>query len=804
MFKNYFSVAWRNLLKHKTFTCLNLVGLSVAFAVAILLGMTAFFELSYDKFHENADNIHKVYWVGQTPKGPVANVTHSAPLMDAIKSSVPGIEKTSRHLEQEAIISYGETEINTDAIWVDADFFNMFSFPSIAGKIDDPLASLSEIVITEDIAKKFFGDSNAIGKTVQVLINGKDTPFTVSSIVKNNLPQSTLEFGAALRFEMEGSYAANKDSWNARYHDIYVQLEASANALDFEEATRSLVDINFKERMENAKRDGAKSNEDGRFYSLELLPLVDQRFTNFRKGFADTSRTTPYLVLGVAFLILFIAFVNFVNMSVAKGGQRLKEIGIRKTLGVKQRQLFFSFWVESLLLFCISVVAGFVLSFILLDSFKTMFATDVSFAMVFSPIVIFSFLAIVLLITFLVGGYPSLLFSKLGIIQSLKGKMDAYGKNRVRDILMVIQFSIAILMISGTLVIKEQLHFMRSKDLGFNKEQVISFPLDGKKDSYQALELLRNELKANPDIIEVTGADNNLGYGKDGSVSKSMMGFEYKNRVVNTNLLVVDYDYVETLDLEMVAGRNFKRGYASDSLSVVINEAMAKELGEKNPLTASVNFTDSISYPVLGVVKDYNFENLNRAIEPMTMVIARNWDLYYAYVKVAPTNLATSFDAIEKAWGKIEPNADFLGSFLDENINRTFRKEERMSAMITSGAVIAIVLSCIGLFAMSLLVVNQRTKEIGIRKVVGAGLGSLLFLLTKDFLKMVLIAFVVIVPIAWIASTNWLENYPYRMHLSMSLFGLAGVLAMAIAVATISTGTIRAALQNPTKSLRTE
>lgn len=804
MIKNYLKIAWRNLMKDKAFTSINIIGLSVAFGVAILLAMAGFFDLSYDKFHTNGDDIYKVYSVKQSTKGPQASVSHPAPLMDAIKNEVPGIEKATRHLQQEAILSYGEKEINMDAIWVDADFFNMFTFPSVKGKMNNPLEEQSDIVITEKTATKLFGNEEAIGKTVQILINGKDQPFTISAVVANNLPSSTLDFDMAVRFEKDEEYLDNQNTWNAKYHDVYVQLADNATPAQFEKATRSFIDLNLKEQLENAQRDGAQANTDGRFFKLELLPLKDENFTKFRNGYAEVSRSTPYLVLSVAFLILFIACVNFINMSVAKSGQRLKEIGMRKTLGAKRKQLFMQFWSESLFVFLVSVFFGIVLSMLLIDEFKSIFRTDVSFDLVVSPTIIMLFLGFVLIITLLVGGYPALLLSKLGTIQSLKGKMDTSGKNRVRDVLMIVQFGIAILLISGTLVLHGQLDFMRNKDLGFNKEQVISFPLDGKKNSYEAIELLRNELAGNPDIIEITGADNNLGFGKDGSVSKSMFGFEYKNRVVNTNFLTVDYDYVEALDLELVAGRNFKRGFANDSLSVVINEAMAKEFGEEDPLTAYVSMNDSLSYPVIGVVKDYNFENLDKAIEPITMFMSREWNLYYAYVKVAPAGIAKSYDAVEQAWAKIEPNAKFLGSFLDENINRTFRKEEKMTTMITSGSIIAIALSCIGLFAISLLIVAQRTKEIGVRKVVGASVANITFLLTKDFLKLVGIAFLIASPIAWWFMKEWLQNYPFKIDLNIWFFLAAGVLAAVIALLTVGSRTIKAAIQSPVKSLRTE
>ncbi|WP_350289103.1 FtsX-like permease family protein [uncultured Croceitalea sp.] len=804
MFKNYIKITWRSLLKNKTFTILNSIGLSVAFAVAILLSMAGFFDLSYDKFHTNSKDIYKVYSMWQNPKGPQVSVSHAAPLMPAIIDEVPGITRATRHLQQEAVLTYGEKEINMDAIWVDADFFNMFTFPAIKGKMNNPLEKQSDIVITEETAKSLFGDEEAIGKTVQIQINGKDESFTVGTVVENNPAQSTLEFEIAVRFEREADYLGSKDNWGARYHDIYVQLGENVAPSQFDIATRSLVNNNFKERIDNAKRDGAQPDSDGLYYKFELLPLEDENFATFKNGYVQVSRSNVYLVLGVAFLILFIACVNFINMSIARSGQRLKEIGMRKTLGAKPKQLFFQFWTESLFVFLFSVSIGVVISILLIDEFKTIFRTDVSFGLILSPVTILLFMLGILIITFIVGGYPALLMSKLGTIQSLKGKLDVSGKNRVRDALMVLQFGIAILMIAGTLVLHSQLDFMRNKDLGFNKEQVLSFPLDGKKNSYDALELLRNELAGNADILEISGADNNLGYGKDGSVSSSMFGFEYKNRVINTNYLTVDYDYVETLDLELVTGRNFSREFASDRSGAVINEAMAKEFGEKDPLTAYISFSETLRFPVIGVVKDYHFENLDKTIAPITMMMSRDYDLYYGYVKVAPVNLAKSYDAVKNAWARVSPNSKFLGSFLDENINRTFRKEERMTTMITSGSILAIALSCIGLFAISLLIVNQRTKEIGVRKVIGASVTNITFLLTKDFLKLVGISFLIASPIAWWFMKEWLKNYPFKINLSPMFFVAAGLLAAVIALCTVGGRTIKAAKQNPVKSLRTE
>ncbi|TLF46844.1 ABC transporter permease [Maribacter aurantiacus] len=802
MFKNHIKVAWRNLIKDKTNTSLNIIGLSVAFGVAILLGMAALYQLSFDNFHENGSSIYKIIRTQQTPKGPEAGTVQPAPLAPALEAEVPGVKRITRYLQDGTLAFHNDNEVDMDIVWVDKDFFSMFSFPISNGNEKEPLNGISSVVLTKKAADKLFGSTDVIGKTLNLLVNGTQKPFTVSAITDDIVPQSTLEFEIAARFESHWDYFDNREEWDSQYHDVYVELDKGVTASGFENSTTSFVDLHYKESIDILKRDGASPDSNGRFMDLKLVPMVDVHFTSLKNGTIQISRSMPYLILGVAFLILFIACVNYINMSIAKSAKRLKEIGMRKTLGAQKKQLFLQFWSESLFVFLVSISIGVLLSLVFLNEFKTMFNTHISVEMLLKPMVILGLLGLVLIISMFVGGYPAMLMSRLGTIQSLKGKLESTGSNKVRDILMVFQFGIAILLIIGTLVLWGQIEYMRNKDLGYDKEQVVSFPLNGKRNSNDVVDLLKDELQGNPDIISVSGADSNLGLGKDGSRSHSKVGFEYKGRAVITNFLVIDHDYIKTLGLEVVAGRDFVS--AADSLGVVINESMAKELGEEDPLTAQLEIEDGVYYPVLGVIKDYNFNDLDRAIEPITFFMSREWGLTYAYAKVAPQNMANSYDALERTWNKLEPNATFLGSFLDENVDRTFRSEKTTAKMITSGSLIAIVLSCMGLFAMSLLIVSQRTKEIGIRKVVGASVTSITYILTKDFLKLVLFAFLIASPIAWYVMKKWLQNYAYRIDLSIWFFIGAGALAIIIALLTIGTRTIKAARANPVKSLRTE
>lgn len=805
MIKNYLKIAWRSLCKEKTFTFLNVFGLSVAFGAAILLSIYSLFELSFNKFHENIDNIYQVYHTAYTPKGPEAGIANPIPFAAALKQEVPGVEKITRFNGGSVLASIGENQIHLQSAFVDPEFFSIFTFPVLEGD-KNPVSDISEVALTEKASKILFGNEEALGKSVNIFIDGEEVPFTVTSIIEDLPVESNIEFEIALNFtsQNEHAYGRNIGRWDNSNHEVYMQLAEGISPTQFEKSTQHFSNLHYAQDISNAKRDGAKAGEDGQYIQQRLLSVKDLNFVKLENGRAVPDRTYSYLILGIAFLILFIASVNFINMNIAKSSQRLREIGMRKTLGARKTQLFFQFWGESILIFLAALLLGLLIAYLLIDHFQTLFNTRASFENIISFWNIFSFIAAVAMITFIAGGYPAMLLSKLGTLKALKGKINLNGGNRVRNTLIVIQFSIAILLISGTLVLWNQLHYMRNKDLGFNKEQVISFPLNGKKDDFRAMQLLRNELNDKPGIKSVTAANNILGIGKDHSTTTSVMGFGHKGRVVKTNILMVDYDYAETVDLELIKGRRFDRSRPSDTLAMVINEAMMKELREEDILNSSIVLDDSLRYSIIGVVKDYNFQSMDKEIEPLSLFLKPKWNLRYAFVKVAPQNLSNSFNDVKIAWNKIEPNAEFLGSFLDENIDRTLERERNMTTMITSGSVIAIILSCVGLFAISLLVVSQRRKEIGIRKVVGASVGKITVMLTSDFLKLVGIACLITTPIAWYFSNEWLQNYPYRINLSLWIFVSAGIIAFIIAILTISYRTLRAAMQNPVKSLRTE
>ncbi|RNL90631.1 FtsX-like permease family protein [Sinomicrobium pectinilyticum] len=804
MIRNYLKIAFRNLWKHRMFTVLNTVGLSIAFAIAILLSMTAIFHLNFDSFHNNLDRTYLLYRTEQTPKGPESSISNPEPLTPALKEEIPGIASITRHLQSGIIGIFGEKEINLDILYTDPDFFSVFSFPSIAGDARQALQSGQNIIITQKIAKIMFGDDTAIGKNIMLMLNGVETPFTVATVLEDIPRQSSFHFDIIVNFVNNPAYSRQKGQWDYRNHEVFLTLQEGVSVETFQKNTRAFSNRYFEDDIKKDKRDGAQADANGQYIQLNLFPFKDWHFIRQINGRITGGKTFPFLIIGISLLILFIACVNFINMSVGINIKRLREIGVRKTLGAAKKQLFFQFWCESIIVFAISIVTGILLSKALLPGFKTLFRTGAVFSDMNTPVFLWGTFIVLLIVTLLGGGYPAFRLSKLNTVQTLKGTLKVQGKNRLRNLLVVVQFSIAILLISCTITLYSQLQYMQGKDLGFNKEQVISLPLNGKKDSQLVLDLLRNELLPIPEVQSITAADNNLGLGRDGSRSTSAFDFDYKGKGVNTNMLVVDYDYLKTLGISLVAGRSFDRNFSRDSLSVIINESLAKELGGQNILNTPLSLLDSKQHTVIGIIKDFHFRDLDQAIEPITLFFNRDKQLDYAYIKVNSANLAQSLSVVKEAWKKAEPNAEFLGSYLDENINRTLDREKTMTTLITCGSIIAILLSCMGIFAISLLTIAQRTKEVGIRKVVGASISSITILLSKDFIRLVIVAFLIAAPIAWWLMYKWLQNYSYRINLSIWFFVVAGVITVLIAFATLSIRTIRAAMANPVKSLKTE
>lgn len=800
-------IAWRNLGKHKGDTAINLVGLCVAFTAALLLFLSVFFEFSYDNFHKNGKQLYHLYTKVYRVDGAQNSSTVPVPMIPALKEGYPEIQYACRYVSKNGNVRYMEKQLTQNLRITDPDFFRMFSFPFLKGSPQTALNDLNSLVLTKKSAAAIFGkEEDPVGKIVQMQVGGEWKPFTVTAVTADIPENSSITFDMVGRFESDENYNLRKNDWESWNHSAYVQLKQGASPDALVKKTAPFFAQYFKEDYDGLKRDGAKPAADGSYIQLGLLPLKDMHTENdlLVEG-GSISRSYLYLLLAIGMLILLIACINFINLTIGRSFTRSHEIGLRKTLGALRGQIIVQLWVEALLICFFALVVSAVLSYVLLPPYKQLFALHVQRDLLFSPVVWAGVLAGFLLITLVAGGYPAWLISRVNIISILKGKFSIARSQGIRNTLIVVQFSIAVLLLICTIISWQQIDYLRNKPLGYNRNQVISVPIEGDQDPALVLERLREKLSGYPTIQSVSGIYNNLGRGLDGSTRHSNVGFDYKNRGISTGWLGVSYDFIKTLDLQLVDGRDFSRDFPTDSNAMVINEAMARQLEEKNVVGLQLLARDS-AHPVtvIGVVKDFNYESLQKKIGPMSFVLEKDFPAHYALIKVAPANLPASMALVKNTWKQILPNGEFKGSFLDENIDRQYRKEEKMGQMFISGAVIAIVLSCMGLLAMVILIVTQKVKEIGIRKVLGASVANIVYMVSKEFFWLVAIAIIIASPLAWFGMQKWLDNFAYRISIAWWVFVLAGLLAFVVALCTISIQAIKAATANPVKSLRTE
>ncbi|WP_299287242.1 ABC transporter permease [uncultured Mucilaginibacter sp.] len=806
MLKNNLKIAWRNLLKGKTFNIINIAGLSAAIACCVLLFLTVVYEFSYDQFHKNLPDIYQVYLTQNRAKGIEKAAPMPEPLTPALKAEYPDVQYISRLGNGHAEVSYKTRKIMESVHFVDEDFLRIFTFPLEKGSVKTALHDLHGFVITEFVAKAIFGKENPVGKTVEVNLYNQPQSFVVSGVAKDFPDNSSISFDVLMRFENYINYKQNLDKWDVQNHATFVKLNAGTNPASFEKSLIPFAKNHFKEDISNIKRDGAKPDANGNVFTVNLAPFANNHFNNEIGGLEGSNTSKVYVIalLAIGIFILLIACINFINLNIARAFNRAREVGVRKTLGAGKWQLLVQFWVETALVCLIAFGFGLLISSLILPLFAQNFKSHIHLNMLLQPGLLLASFSTFFLITIIAGFYPAWLMLRYKTVLVLKGTVNTTKPGRVRNILLVTQFALSTLLIICTLVTWQQMQYMQNRPLGYNRTEVISIPL-GNLAGTNALDILRQKLQGSPEVESVTGSRSNLGLGNDGSTSTSVSGFNYKGHELRTNIQFVDYNYFKTLGIQLAQGRDFSRDFATDSNAVVINEKMAAQIGSKNLIGTYLPFKDDEPpMQVIGVVKDYNFQSLHQEVEPLTLSINHKNRLEYVFVRIKPVGLNASFNHLKSQWHQIFPNTEFNGSWLNENTERQYRSEKRLSNMFISGAILAILISCIGLLAMAMMTMVQRTKEVGIRKVLGSSISGIVVLLSKDFIKLVLLASVLAFPVAYWVMHNWLQSFAYRIDMSWWIFALATLIALVIALATVSFQAVKAALANPVKSLRSE
>ncbi|RAJ03890.1 ABC-type antimicrobial peptide transport system permease subunit [Chitinophaga skermanii] len=806
MFFNYIKIAWRNIWKSKITTSINVIGLSVAIAAALLLGLTAAFEFSYDNFHEKNDRLFQAYWHTQQPNGRTEEGSNMMmPLGPAILNEIPEVEAITRYQSAGGALRIGNDEFNATTMAVDPGFFKMFSFPIVNGDTKNPLSQQSNIVVTELAAKKYVKAGNPIGKQVDINMNGQWKTFIISAVTKDFPENSTVKYDFLVPFEGNAyAWEQSKDNWGSSNHELFFMLKPNTTIASFEKHAVTLVNKYFASTIEQLKKDGAVPGAKGHIMELRGMPFPEVHFSNVSQSGGGAKTTVIYLLLAIAGFLMLIACINFVNLTVGRSFTRAKEIGVRKILGAYKTQLFAQLWGEAFIVSFMAFLLGLLLCGSFYSTYAAMFNTQLSIFQLFTPTVIVWVVISFVVVTLLAGGYPALVMIRLNTIEVMKGKLKTSRKNYFRNSLIVVQFVFSTLLITCTVIAYQQLTYLRNRPLGIDKGTVISVPMDPTTDDARFMHLFRNKLEGNAAVVSVSAADQNFGRGRDGSSGTSKVGFTYEGRALKAHWQTTNFDFVKTMGLQLIAGRDFSKAF-NDSNSIVINEAMAKTIGKKDLIGLALPVDSARPLTIIGIVKDYNFKSLHQKIEPIIMQMMEGEEhLGYAFVKIQPNQLVNGMNAVEAAWKEIVPGKPFLGSFLDENLAKQYKREERLSQIFVVGAILTIILSCMGLFAISLLVIAQRTKEIGIRKVLGASVSGVVVLLSVDFLKLVLLGIIIAAPVAIIFMSSWLEDFAYHVNITWYTIAAVVIISLGIAFLTVCYQSIRAALLNPVKSLKTE
>ncbi|MBD2701187.1 ABC transporter permease [Spirosoma sp. BT702] len=800
MLRNYLTIALRTLTLNKAYSIINVVGLSIGLAAAMLIMLYTKDEVSYDRFHANNPNLYRITSRDYTPAGKPENFQSNTGIFQGPKfaAGVPEIKSFVRFESNRKDLKQGNDVKSQEVFFTDPDFFQLFSFPLLSGDPKTALQRPKTVVISEDMAEKQFGTTDALGKLVLIKENDQFEPFTVTGVAAKCPQNSSIKFDVLLPKIVPSEEFADNENWFSVFLNTFVLLTPNANIKAVEAKMNQIYQADAKNTIvEMRKKFDMKSNA---VYSLQSFTdmhlSTDLPATN---GLADESNPTfSYILSGIALFVLIIACINFVNLTVARSLKRAKEIGVRKVVGGGRSQLIIQFLGESFLLCFIAFALAVLLVILVLPTFNQLSNKALTFSYLLDIKLIIGYVALFIITGLLAGFYPAIVLSGYNPVQSLYSRFKFTGKNYLQRSLVVLQFTLASVLIVATLTIYSQFNFLTTKSLGYDDSHMVVVGKSGLTRS--EARLLKDELQQFPSIVEV--APKNGGFwgtiAKVGSDEKQL-SFAYET---------VDETYLPLFKIPILAGRNFSADFPGDSThSVLVNESFVKEAGWKNPLGQAVNFfagEKPEKYTVVGVVKDYHYVPINQKIKSQLFTMKPKNDFGKAFIKIKPNTETESLQAIERTFKKLFPISPYSYSFLDEDNLKKYESIAKWKQIMLFGAILTIFISCIGLFGLATLSAERRTKEIGIRKVLGASVSSIVQLLSSDFLRLVGFSFLFAFPIAYYAIDKWLENYPYRIDISLWMFIATASLATLIAFFTVSFQSIRAAISNPIKSLRSE
>lgn len=791
MIRNYFKIAFRNLWRHKWFSLLNVSGLAIGLTAGFLIFLYVSFELSYDGFHSKGNDIYRVVADIKTPSEVINGDRPAWPVAPNLEREFPEVESAVRILEFEPLVQIENQKYTEEnSIAADSSFFKIFDFELLQGDKNTVLKAPFSVVLSESTAKKYFGDENPIGKSLKIF--EEELTAEVTGLMKDIPVNSQIQADLILSM---ASYTVNSDldeQWSNYSPAAYILVQPGTTVKQLEQKFPVFLE----------KKSGTAMKESQMFVTLFLEPFEEVYLHSDRGGNVEGSINNVYVFSFVALFILIIACINFINLTTARSVERAKEVGIRKVVGAQKRQLGLQFLGESVIVCIISFFLTLGLVYLLLPSFNNMAGKIVAENIFSYPSYILYLFLVALGLGLLAGIYPAIVLSSFKPVSVLKGMFSAGTKGVVlRKGLVVSQFIISIVLIIGTLVVYNQMDFMRNTELGFNKEQVVVLQPNGNA-SQEAMQKAIENIPG----VKSTSFGSSVPGGGNAAAYSELENTQGDLQIANLDLYFVDFDYIPLFDLEVVAGRGFSKDFATDTTqAMMINERTVQLLGYTSSEEAiGKRFRQwGREGQIIGVVQDFHYTSLKEKIEPLTMRIEPTRTNLLA-VKVDPKNVQNTIASIEKEWEEFIPQQPFDYYFLDEFFDRQYRAEERFGNLVLYFSILAIFISCLGLLGLASYSTLQRKREIGIRKIVGASVTGIVYLLSFEFLKLVLIAFVIASPLAWLLMNYWLRDFAYRIDLQWWIFALAGLSAISIALLTVSFQAIKAAIANPVKSLRTE
>ncbi|MCP4724951.1 MAG: FtsX-like permease family protein [bacterium] len=790
MFKNYYKIAVRNILKFRLFSFINISGLGIGIACCLLIFLWVFDEISYDNFHKNGDNIYGLVSRGKTAFSTEEIAYVPGTLSSALRNTVPEIINSTRlSFYGRTLFTYKDiTQYETYICIADSSFFQMFSFPFTSGNSSRPFRGLNSIVLTEKKAEIYFGDEDPIGKVLRL---DNQTDMIVTGVIEKIPGNSHLKFDIVIPFE----FAAKKRTFlvqpNSNTCYTYVQLP---NGFSHIETNNKLM-----ENRELLSRDTE--------YEIFLFPLKSIHLhSDFSFNFQGTGNIAfVYIFAIIAIFILLISCINFISLTTARYSNRAKEVGLRKVIGARKFQLIGQFLAESIIMTVLSLFIGVILVKAVISPFSSLSGKELYLGFLSDPVILMFIIASVLLVGILAGIYPAVFLSSFKPVLVLKGFFRAGSKGSFfRRFMVITQWSISIILIVSTLIVGSQLDYMRNKDLGYDRDHIVWLSFRGIKESDlngTVIKPMKEELLKNPRILNATNSLIQLPVFMTNSTSAEWEG-KQDNKKYLMHFDFVDDDFLDTFRMEIVKGRNFSRDHASDAEGAfIINETAAEMIGWDDPI--GKKFTHwGLSAPVVGIVKNFHFKPLHNPIEPLILMMRQ--ENAYLFIRIDGQDIPSTVDYIEEIWKKFSPENPFEYHFLDESFDYMYRSEEVMGTLFRYFAFLAIFIACLGLFGLSLYLAEQKTKEIGIRKVLGATDPGIIRNMSEEFIKWVLISNVIAWPVSYFLMGKWLENFAYRTDQNFQIFLGSGFLALAMALITVSFQSVKAARKNPVDSLRYE